>query len=56
MSQKCDSLEDIKKLQFNFTMIYIIHEILVLLKMTAITLKLLFSDGLLRSIINFQLF
>ena len=56
MSQKCDSLEDIKKLQFNFTMIYIIHEILVLLKITAITLKLLFSDGLLRSIINFQLF
>ena len=40
-------LEDIKKMQVNFIMIYIIHKILVLIKMTRIL------KCFLRSIIDF---
>ena len=47
-----DSLEDFKMslLNFNFAMIYIIHKILVLLK---INLKIVFLNAFLRSIIDF---
>ena len=40
-------------LNFDFIMIYIINEILVLLKITGIMLKLIFSNAFLRSLIDF---
>ena len=40
-------------LNFNFIIIYIIHKISVLLKITWIILKIIFSNGFSRSIIDF---
>ena len=49
-----DLLKNLKMplLNFNFDMTYIIHKMLVLIKNNLITLKIVFSNAFLRSIIN----
>ena len=54
--KKFDSLDDIKMLQVNFIMIYTIHKISVSLKINRITLRIVFSNTLLRTIIDFHYF
>ena len=46
----------ISLLNFNFAIIYIIHQILVMIKNHIIILKIIFSNALLRSIIDFHFF
>ena len=53
--KKTYSLEDINMLQVNFIMIYIIHKISVLLKITQITLKKVFLNAFSRSIVKKKL-
>ena len=53
--KKIDLFEDIKMLQVNF-MIYIIHKIWILLKITRIIWKIVFSNAFSRSMIDFYFF
>ena len=48
-----DLLEDIKMLQVNFIMIYIVHKISVSLKITQINLKIIFLSAFSKIIIDF---
>ena len=50
-----DLLEDIKMLQVNFIMIYIVHKISVSLKITQINLKIIFLSAFSKIIIDFYL-
>ena len=50
-----DLLEDIKMLQVNLIMIYIVHKISVSLKITQINLKIIFLSAFSKIIIDFYL-